>query len=201
MNTNTQRGFNLLELLVTLIVVSVVLGFGVPSFLETVRTNRMATASNEILGALIMARNEAVKLRAPVTVCGSANPTDANPVCGGGVSGWVLFADTNDTDADGQPDGNVLLEAGEVVLRASTGVDPSVTLFADGGYASFAGSGFARTFLAAGPRLTQILLCDARGNEDLGGGISAARVLTLAQTGRAQILNRVADVVAAGGCP
>ena len=46
----------------------------------------------------------------------------------------------------------------------------------------------------------RLVLCDERGNEDLGSGASTARAITVNAAGRPQVLRDVADVAAQGGC-
>jgi type IV fimbrial biogenesis protein FimT len=195
MNGPRNRGFTLLELLVTVAVAAVLLGIGVPSFIDTVRNNQMAASANDLLAAMHLARTEAVKRRTPVTVCSSANPLAA-PVCAAGsFNGWVVFADT---------DGDVIVDSAavpaEVVLRAHGPLPDTITTLSDSSFVSFAGTGFRRD-AGGNPSASAIRLCDGRGNVDAGGGISTARVLQIAATGRPQILRAVADVTAAGDCP
>lgn len=196
MNGASHGGFTLLELLVTVAVAAVLLSIGVPSFIDTVRNNQMAASANELLGAMHLARTEAVKRRTPVTVCSSANPLDPSPSCSAGAfDGWVVFADT---------DGDITIDAAavppEVVLRAHGPLPDTIDALSDGAYVSFAGSGFRRDF-GGNPSARTIRLCDERGNDSAGSGISTARVLEIAATGRPQILRTQADVAAAGDCP
>src|SRR5690606_38709833 len=53
-------GFTLLELMTTLIVISVLLTVAVPGFFDTIRTNRAAANANELVTALSIARSEAI---------------------------------------------------------------------------------------------------------------------------------------------
>ena len=54
-------GFTLLELMVTITVAAMVLGLGVPSFVDLIRNNRAATNVNELLTAFSIARSESIK--------------------------------------------------------------------------------------------------------------------------------------------
>ena len=190
-----QSGFTLWELLITVAVMGIVLGLGVPNFLEFQRNNVMAANANELVTALYLARSEAVKRQAPVTLCASANPTAVNPVCGGAVNGgFIVFVDNNDTDGDGVPDGDVIVNGGEQVLVQQDEPGGTMNVFADGLYVSYAATGFTRNAPLNPPGATTVLYCDERGNKDTGGGMSAARVVTIAQTGRPQMLRDMADV-------
>lgn len=120
-------GFTLWELLVTLTVVSVLIGFGLPNFREFQRDNGITAASNSLLTAILTGRSEAIKRRVPVTVCASPNPSAENPVCnqdGSGThGGYVVWVDDNgNTDANGVPiltdatDGNAVINNDETIL-------------------------------------------------------------------------------------
>src|SRR5690606_4228088 len=90
-----SRGFTLLELLVTLAVAAIVLSYGVPSFIDTVRNGRAAANANDLVTALSFARSEAVKRGARVTVCASADAA----TCGEAwTDGWIVIADGAATD-------------------------------------------------------------------------------------------------------
>jgi type IV fimbrial biogenesis protein FimT len=85
-----STGFTLLELLVTLTVASILLSVAVPGFVDVIRNNRAAANANELLTALSIARSEAIKRGARVSMCRSANGT----ACGGTWSdGWIVFVD------------------------------------------------------------------------------------------------------------
>lgn len=56
-----QHGFTLIELMVTLAVLTILLTVGVPNFQSFMLKNRISTASNTLIGALNLARSEAIK--------------------------------------------------------------------------------------------------------------------------------------------
>lgn len=212
MNTSRQRGFTLWELLMTLLVAGILLGIGVPNVMEFSRNAAMTAAVNDFVTANLMARAEAVKRQAPVTLCLSDNPTDPNPTCvAGSVSdsltrGFVVFVDENDNvDADGAriltdpTDGNAVIDAGELVLRQTDapGVSSNVRISSSCGYVSFAPTGFTRAVAAQPcntPRL--VLFCDDRGRRVAAGALSSARVVRTPSAGRAQVLSEVGEVTA-----
>jgi prepilin-type N-terminal cleavage/methylation domain-containing protein len=200
MDRQTQSGFTLWELLISISVMGIVLGLGVPNFLEFLRNNTMAANANELVTGIYLARSEAVKRQAPVTLCASANPTAANPVCGGAVNGgFIVFVDDNDTNGDGQPDGDAIVNGAEQILVQQDEPGGTMNVFADSLYISYAPTGFVRNAPALPPSATTVLYCDERGNKDTGGGQSSARVITIAPTGRPQMLRNLADVANAAG--
>ncbi len=57
----------------TITVLGILLGLAVPSFMETMRNNRLIAQNNEFIAALNLARSEALKSSGPVSVCASAD--------------------------------------------------------------------------------------------------------------------------------
>ena len=201
MERNAQNGFTLYELLVTVVVIGIIMSIGLPNFLEFTRNNRMAATSNDLLSAFTLARTEAIKRKAPVTVCSSLNPAAANPACGGGFAdGWIVFADD---------DGDIVVDAGEDVIRSHGPVPGGVTLQTNGAanYFSYAATGFGRGDIGGVPSVRGALLCDARGNIPAAGGLSAARALRIDGPGRPTVVrevalvNNVAVALVGAGCP
>ncbi len=94
---NRQRGFTLIELIITVAIAAIVMAIGVPSFQGMMRNNRAATQANEMISALNLARSEAVKRGRRVSLCPSSNGTG----CSGTdwKSGWIVFVDTSVVDA------------------------------------------------------------------------------------------------------
>lgn len=201
MKKQQQNGFTLIELMVTIMVMAIVLGIGIPSMTDFVRNSRMTGTANDLLAAMHVARSAAVSRRAPTTVCRSANPMAATPTCGAGT-GWVVYVDANDVDGDGLPDGDGALNAGEEILLANQGPPDSITITttpAGSSFVSYASTGFLRS-VGGTASATGFVLCDSRGNEITAGANSAARAIVVSPTGRPQILRTIAEIDAAGGC-
>jgi type IV fimbrial biogenesis protein FimT len=217
MNISRNRGFTLWELLVTLLVAGILLGIGVPSFIEFQRNNAIVAAANDLVAAVLTARAEAVKRQVPVTLCASVNPTAANPVCSptgaGANGGYIVWIDENgNVDANGTPvltdatDGNAVVDAGETVVLARAEPGGTLNVFGDSGYVAYGPNGFRRNVAGLGASATTVLYCDERGNRTAAGDVSSARVVRIDRTGRGQVLREVAEVtpvVAALGaaCP
>lgn len=70
-----QRGFTMVELLVTVAILAIIAALAAPSFRTLMLSRSLTAASHEIVGALQLARMEALRRRASVTVCPSANGT------------------------------------------------------------------------------------------------------------------------------
>src|SRR5690606_30286528 len=103
MNTRTERGFTLWELMMAIAVAGVVLGLGIPNMIEFQRNNAMASASNELVTAVLLARAEAVKRQVPVSLCLSADPDAPTPTCSPAAVtdasnlGFVVWVDDDGT--------------------------------------------------------------------------------------------------------
>lgn len=100
------RGFTLVELLVTMAVAAILLTIAVPNLQMFVLNSRMASQANDLITAFNMARSEAVKRAASVTVCASSNGTSCT---GTWAQGWIV------RDAAGTP-----IRAQEALGGAST---------------------------------------------------------------------------------
>jgi type IV fimbrial biogenesis protein FimT len=87
-----QKGFTLIELMVTLAVLAVAVGIAAPSFKSQVLNNRSVTLGSDLVTALNFARVEAVKRGARVSIC----PSTDGATCIGGTQwakGWMVFVD------------------------------------------------------------------------------------------------------------
>jgi type IV fimbrial biogenesis protein FimT len=61
-----QHGVTLLELMIGLVMLAILLGMGVPSFIEWIRNTQNRTAAESVLNGLQLARTEAVRRNTPV---------------------------------------------------------------------------------------------------------------------------------------
>ena len=90
-----QGGFSLLETLIVIAIVAILLALGVPSFKYVTQSNRATSEINGMLGALQLARAEAIKEGQTVSIC----PSLGGATCDGGVTdwekGWIIFSDSS----------------------------------------------------------------------------------------------------------
>ena len=85
METRRKRGFTIIEMMLTIVVAMIVLGFGVPNFLNLIRSNETVTEVNNLATALNLARSEAVGRGVEVII----TPQAGNDW----TSGWVVGVD------------------------------------------------------------------------------------------------------------
>jgi type IV fimbrial biogenesis protein FimT len=183
MKNKNQSGFTLYELLITLMIVGVVLLLGLPNLAGFTQNSRMTSTANELHAAFYFARTEAARGKTNITICASANSMDATANCGGTWDqGFIVFV-----DEDGD-----LSRAGatETVVRAHPAARFGVNLAIanDSTYFSYAGTGLGRGDVGGNPAMTQVVICDERGNITAAGGNSAARLFVATPLGRATIL-------------
>lgn len=182
------EGVTLVELMITLAVVATILSLGIPTLSDFLQNNRMTGAANDLVSSMHLARSEALLRRTPVVICASTDAEVANPSCdaaAGFGAGWLVFADTN---------GNARREAGEVAISSRAalpdGIADNSTLNGGGApvYVAFGTDGFRIDLAAAGaPSVTDLQLCDDRGDRIISAGRAAGRWVRISATGHPRV--------------
>jgi len=171
-NSRFERGFTLVELMITLVVLGVLAGIAAPAMRDAVMNNALATETNDMLASLMFARSEAIKRSSPVRLCKTPDPNASPPVCTNGnpwTTGWIIFVDSNPNGTyDG---GDVLLRLGDGFSGANKKINLSDTLK---DFIEFDRIGFLTN--GAG----SISICDSRGT-------AKAKFIEVSGTGRARI--------------
>lgn len=120
-NETPSAGYSLIELMITLAILSIVLAIAVPSVRDYFANARRLTVTNNLIGDLSYARMEAIRRGQFVTVCGGAAGVCVTNNDWSG--GRIVFVDSNN---------NGLIDAGEDVLRTETAAPSGFTLTASG---------------------------------------------------------------------
>lgn len=82
------RGFTLVELMVTIAIVAILAAIAFPSFQATIRSNRLATSSNELLATIALARSEALRSARGAGIC----PSEDGATCSADWNdGWIVW--------------------------------------------------------------------------------------------------------------
>ncbi len=139
MITFNNRGFTLIELMITIAILAIVMMLAIPNFTSTLRNNSIANMSNNMIASLNFARSEAIKRGVPVSVCATS---DANyTACGTSWNlGWMIFVN---------PTGGSTLSntTAAPTLKVEKITDQSATITASPsvGIATYTSSGFPAT--------------------------------------------------------
>lgn len=143
MRASFSQGFTLIELIVTMAVASILLGVGVPSFLEAIRDGRLSSEATCLNLALLSARSEAVRRSADVTVCPYGGPDS----CGTDWSkGQLVFTEGTGSAPTGDLD-TATVEADSTVIRSCPPLHDDNSILAVASNNRSAGTATARQFI------------------------------------------------------
>ncbi|MFZ1624710.1 MAG: GspH/FimT family pseudopilin [Gammaproteobacteria bacterium] len=156
-----QRGMTAIELMAALAIVAVLTAMAVPAFRDFLQNNRAAEQSNALVGALALARNEAVTRGIPVSVCASSDGESCDDAAGlfaDWTQGWIVFTDGAGTlgtvdDAEVPPD---------TVLRVLPAISGDAMLASNTNFISYTASGF----LSGAQANFSLTVPDCRGNQN-----------------------------------
>jgi Tfp pilus assembly protein FimT len=167
--------------MITVMVIGIILGLGIPNLRNFTLNSRITGTANDLHAAFMMARTEAAHAKTNVTICASADPMGAANCGGTWDQGYVVFIDD---DAD------QVRDAGEAILRSQPGVDSGVMLRVANAatYFMYAPTGLGRLDTGGNQALSQVVICDERGNGDGPSGGSTARLFLSTPLGRATIV-------------
>jgi len=106
MTSSTSRGFTLIELMTTIAVLAIGSALAYPSFSNVIKSNRVATSTNNVIAAFNLARSEAIRSNRGGGVC----PSTDGAACEGTDwnEGFIAFTDQ---------DGSGTWSPGDKVIR------------------------------------------------------------------------------------
>lgn len=117
------RGFTLIELMMTILVLAVILLLAVPGYRSFVNSNRLTAQANELVSDLSLARSEAGARSRRTQVCIAATATSCATSGNDWAAGRIVWVDT---------DGNGSLDAPGEIIKYVPPLDGGVTLVASG---------------------------------------------------------------------
>lgn len=88
-----MRGFTLIELMVTASILVILTLVAAPSFNDAFLSNKLASYANNFVASAHLARSEAIKRNATVTLCRSADAATC-ATTGGWQQGWIVKSGT-----------------------------------------------------------------------------------------------------------
>jgi type IV fimbrial biogenesis protein FimT len=147
----------LVEIAVTLLIIGILLGVGVPSYVSFTQTNRLVTATNDVITDITYARSEAIKNRAQVGLCTTNPDGTACDSTGSWGKGWAVFLDS---------DNSTSWTAGDNILKVHQAISEDVTFTVNTGSATPGASitliALAPTALTAGNMSASYRLCSKK---------------------------------------
>jgi type IV fimbrial biogenesis protein FimT len=124
MKSKSTSGFTLVELVITMAIISIITALAAPSFSSMVERNTLVAETNRLLGNFRMARNEAVKRHAIVSVAGQGNNWQ---------NGFNVYAN-NDSNVDYD-------DVNDQIIRKESGLSDNVSIATNANVISFASNG------------------------------------------------------------
>lgn len=164
MHTTPERGFTLLELLITLLLVGIIAAWGLPNFQALGERTAQTSEVNRLQSAFSLARNTAISQRRQVTLC----PTTENrEACADDWSGELMIVRGDKTES---------IAADDILRIMHAQQDTQVTYSRGWSRIRYSALGYTSGYNGS------FAICSGSGTED-----SQGKKLVLSQLGRLRI--------------
>ena len=125
-------GFTLIEAIVVLSILIILAAVVIPGMSGFIFDSRVSGNVNEFIGAITLARTEAVKRGTLVTICISSNADQEAATCSGGgdwAAGWIIFQESSTSDPVGTRESTepVILRRGTLVAGVTARANPATS--------------------------------------------------------------------------
>ena len=114
----SKKGFTLVELVITLVLVAILAALAGPPFQELIRRNQIRSITDDFMAVFNTGRSEAIKRNRQVVICASTD--GANCDVANWDSGWMMFAETVTNNGD--------IDAGEPIIQVGLALPVGYTL-------------------------------------------------------------------------
>ena len=126
---HAQCGFTLLEAMVSIAVMLILVTIAVPSFNDASLSSQLRSSASDLMASARLARSEAMKRNAPVTMCMSSDGENC-ATSGGWEQGWIVRSGTTLRRQSAAPS-NLRINAGAITSLTfqPTGVGATAASF------------------------------------------------------------------------
>lgn len=188
-------GLTLIELLIGTALMAVLLALAAPSFQAQIAASQLSSASSALMGSLMQARAQAIRLGRRVTVCRSFDQQQCDTdTTRGWEAGWISFIDL-DRAGSAQPQ----VSSGDTLLSRSHALPAVLRVLGNSqvdDYVSFAASGEARTLAGGTNPLGTIRVCST--SQELA---DARRATELVLSSGGRVVSRATAAGVNATCP
>jgi type IV fimbrial biogenesis protein FimT len=121
-----QHGFSLIELMVTIAIAAILLAIAAPSFDSVAQSMKLTSYANSLVASIQLARSEAIKRNAVVSLCVSSNGSTCET--GGWEQGWIVMCNSTDNTTCDPAGANTIVIESQPAVSSGWKITESSTL-------------------------------------------------------------------------